>query len=368
MSASPLASTIARTQMNVWTRSKLHLSRVALCAVTGLWIGAWSVAVEAADAEASTELKLSVAVGPALALGTAAERWSQRLVETGDARLAAKLYPGASLAGRDPGREVGALKEGAADLAVGSALQWSLQVPALGVFALPWIAPDADALAAMTASEPLRAALAQKLEGQGVVLIAIAPLGHRELATTSRAIRSPADLAGLRLRASPLPVVHELLLSLGALPQAMGFAQAQAALASGALDGVEGLPTALASARSAVGGQRHLALWGAIADAMVFGVRRSLWESLSSAQKDALRRAAEQAIAETDTRTRQEAAVRKLSQNGIALVRITAAGHDAFRAATGDMRARWRGAIGEDIVTLAEQAVAKHRAAPAGGS
>ena len=318
----------------------------------------------AAEAPAASELKLSVAVGPALTLGKAAERWSQLLVETGDTRLAAKLYPGASLAGRDAARELAALKEGAADVAVGSALQWSLQVPALGVFALPWIAPDGDALEAMTASEPLRAALAQKLDQHGVALVAIAPLGHRELATTARAIRAPADLAGLRVRASPLPIVHEMLLALGALPQAMGFAQAQAALASGALDGVEAQPTALATARSAVAGQRHLALWGAVADAMVFAVRKPLWDELSPAQRDILRRTATQAIAETDARARREAAVRKLSQNGIAVVRITTAGHDAFRAAVADMRARWRGAIGDDIVTLGEAAASQRPGGP----
>jgi TRAP-type C4-dicarboxylate transport system substrate-binding protein len=332
-------------------------------------LGVCACAPPAVAADASSgELKLSVAAGPALALGKAAERWSQLLAETGDARLAAKLYAGASLAGRDPAREVAALKEGAADLAVGSALQWSLQVPALGVFAMPWIAPDGDALAALTASEPLRAALAEKLEQQGVILVAIAPLGHRELATTSRAVRAPADLAGLRVRASPLPIVHELMLALGALPQAMGFAQAQAALASGALDGVEGLPTALASARSAVAGQRHLLLWGAVADAMVFAVRKPLWSSLSPDQQQQLRRSAAQAIAETGARARQEAAVRTLSQNGIGVVRVTAAGHEAFRAATGDMRARWRGAIGEDVVTLAERALSARPAPPPGGS
>jgi TRAP-type C4-dicarboxylate transport system substrate-binding protein len=105
-----------------------------------------------------------------------------------------------------------------------------------------------------------------------------------------------------------------------------------------------------------------------VADAMVFAVRKPLWDDLSPSQQDALRRTAAQAIAETDARARQEAAVRRLSQNGIAVVRITAAGHEAFRAAVGDLRTRWRGAIGDDVVTLAERAVAQRPAPPPGGS
>ena len=325
-------------------------------------------AVSNAAEEPRAELKVSVAVGPALPLGKAAERWSQLLIESGDPRLAVKLHAGASLAQRDAAREAFALKEGVADLAVGSALQWSLQLPALGVFALPWIAPDRASLEVLVANEALHVALVQRLEQQGLTLIALGALGHRELSTTSRPVRAPADLTGLRIRASPLPIVHEMFLALGALPQAIGFAQAQAALASGALDGQEGNASALASARIGAGGQRHLMLWGAVADVMVFAVRKPLWDALSPAQRDTVHRTALRAIADTDVRGREEAALRKLSQNGVAIVRITAAGHDAFRAAVKDMRARWREAIGTDIVALAEKAVADRPPAAPGGS
>jgi TRAP-type transport system periplasmic protein len=304
------------------------------------------------------ELKVSVASGPALPLGKAAERWAALLTEVADPSFTAKLYPGVSLAGRDAAREFATLKDGKADLAVGSALQWSLQVPALGVFSLPWIAPEPRALEALTASESLRNALAARLESQGVVLVALAPLGYREVATTTRAIRGPADVTGLRLRASPSPLLHDMLLALGALPRSMSFAEAQAAFASGKLDGQEGSPTALAAARAVASGQRHLTAWAAIGDAMVFAVRKPLWDGWSEPQRDKVRRAAQQAIAETGALAREDAAVRRLAQDGMAVVRITAAGHDAFRAAVREVTARWREAFGGDVANLADKALA----------
>ena len=127
---------------------------------------------------------------------------------------------------------------------------------------------------------------------QGVVLVALAPLGHREVATTTRAIRGPADVKGLRLRTSPSPMLPDVLLALGAFPQAMPFAEAQAAFAKGALDGQEGSPTALAAARAVASGQRHLTQWGAIGDAMVFAVRKSYGTAgASGARSSRLRRA-----------------------------------------------------------------------------
>lgn len=313
----------------------------------------------ASDPAAPVELKLSVAVGPTLSLGKAAERWAALLTQSANQRLVTKPYPGASLAERDAAREFAALQSGAADLAVGSALQWSLQAPSLAVFCLPWIAPENRTLEALTANAGLRDALAARLDARGVVLVALAPLGWRELATSAHAIRTPADLKGLRVRAAPAPLVHDLLLALGALPQSMPFTQAQAAFANGALDSQEGLPSALAAARAAIGGVRHLTQWGAIADVMVFAVRKTLWTAWSEAERETARRTAQQAIAEVGALAREDAAIRQLARNGVAVVRITAAGHEAFREAARNVHARWRETIGEDVVALAEAAARK---------
>lgn len=320
-----------------------------------------ALALGAADASAQPApapgtLRLSVASGAALPLGLAAQRWAALASEGATPPLAVTVHPGATLAGRDAARELRVVAEGGAELAVGSALQWSLQVPALGVFALPWIAPREGDLAAITGHQKLREALAQSLRAFGVELIAIAPLGHREIATAAQPVRSPDDLAGLRIRTEPIPLLHDLLLALGALPRSMSFADAQAAFGNRTLDGQEGRPTSLAAARAGASGLGHLTLWGAVADAMVFIVRKPVWDTLDPAQREALRGAAQQAIEQTGTPAREAAAVEQLARSGVALVRLTPAGHAAFRARAQGVLARWREAIGERIVELAESA------------
>jgi TRAP-type C4-dicarboxylate transport system substrate-binding protein len=91
---------------------------------------------------------------------------------------------------------------------------------------------------------------------------------------------------------------------------------------------------------------------------MVFAVRKAVWMAWSEGERAAARQAALQAIADTGALAREDAAVRQLSANGVAVVRITAAGHEAFRAAVQSVSARWREAVGSDVVALAEQAVA----------
>lgn len=337
--------------------------RAALPGVGGVALAALLLVpstIFAQAVSAAAELKLSVAVGPALPLGKAAQRWGELLRDGGDAAIATKLHPGASLAGRDPARELLALADGRADLAVGSSLQWSMQVPALAVFSLPWIAPQDAQLDALAADAELRALLAARLAESGVTLVTLAPLGYREIATATKPIRAPGDMAGLRLRTAPSPLLQETLLALGARPQTLPLAQAQAAFATGQLDGQEGLPTALAAARALAGGQRHVTDLGGVAEALVFAVRSAVWEAWTPAQQAHARRTAEQAIGETRPLEREHAALRRLAGQGVLLLRLTVAGQQAFRHAATDVAQRWRATVGTKVVERAERVVAIH--------
>src|SRR5690606_23844245 len=120
------------------------------------------------------------------------------------------------------------------------------------------------------------------------------------------------------VRAPALPLIQDLLLALGARPQATSFAQAQAAFAKGELDAQEGLPTSLAASRVAASGLRHVTEWSAIADVMIFVVRKPAWEAMTHAQREALRRQAGGAVAEVQPLAREEAAMRTLARNGAA--------------------------------------------------
>jgi len=311
---------------------------------------------------AAPELKLSVAVAPAFPLGAAAKAWSEAMATAPDGRIDAKLHPGASLANRDPAREMFALRDGAADLAVGSALAWSAQLPALAVFALPWIAPEPEDLAALVAAPEVSGELMRRAEANGVVLLALAPLGHRALATTSRVVRTPADLAGLRVRATGGSLIVETMGALGARPEAMGFQQAQDALAAGRLDGQEGFATSFVAARAPATGFRQLLRWGAFGDAMLFAVRRPVWNAWSDAQRRTALDTAREAAARAGAAAREEAAERELVAQGMGESKLTRAGHEAFAAAAASVRTLRVPPIGAELVAAAERVVQVSRA------
>ncbi len=307
------------------------------------------------------EFKLSTALAPAFPLGRAGEHWAKLVNERAGGAFAIKQYPGATLASRDPQREFLALREGAADLAVGSALSWSMQIAALGVYALPWLADEPHELGALVTDAALREMIVARIDAAGVVALAFAPLGDRVLATTKSAVMTPADLQGLRVRVLPIPMVIDTFIALGALPQAMSYADAQRAFAAGRLDGQEAMPSTLAAAQVGLAGQKFVTRWGAFTDVMVFAVRRQVWDAWSQEQREIVRASAEQAAQEATAPTREDRALTDLVHQGITVVRLTPAQRDVLHAAAAPALAKWTETIGVDVVAAAKVAVATKR-------
>jgi len=334
-----------------------HASALVLL---GVFVGILAIApVVAQDkTDKPPELKLSTAVAPAFPLGKAGERWAQLINEKAGRAFEVQQYPGAVLSGRDPGREFGALKDGAADLAVGTALAWSSQLPAFGVYALPWLAMEPREQEAVATDIAVRDRVAAEAARAGVVVLAVAPLGERVLATVKGAVRTPAEIGGLHVRVTPIPLVIETFSALGARAEAMGFALAQAAFVAGTLDGQEALPSTLAATRIGATGQKFVTRWGAFADVMVFAVRRPVWDAWSDDQRAFVRAAAVDAARDAGALAREEAAFGELTRQGVTIVKLTPAQRAAFRAAAQPVWDRWTSAIGADLVKGAEAVAA----------
>jgi len=302
--------------------------------------------------------KLSAAVGPAFALGKAGARWAKLIAEQSGGSVAVQFHPGAALASRDPAREFVALRDGATDLAVGSTLFWSGQVVELNAIGLPWLAPEDKDLAKLT-SEAITERLAAAMERAGVVPLAFAVLGHRELATTGKVPRSPEDMAGIKVRLAATPFLTDFFVSLGAAPRAMTLADAQAALRAGTLDAQEGSLAAIAAAQLDTLGVRQLMLWGAVAECAVFAANKAAWDGWTVEQRAVARDAALEAARGLPALARAEndAALIELRKRGMTVTRLTATGRAAFAAAARGTYDKWAAVAGPELVRAAEAAV-----------
>jgi TRAP-type C4-dicarboxylate transport system substrate-binding protein len=304
------------------------------------------------------EIRLSTALGGAYPLGRAGERWAQLINDSAAGAFEVRTYPGATLAQRDPAGEFGALRDGRAHLAVGAGLSWSAQLPALAVYALPWLAPEPREQQALAANAALRAQVMARMADAGVVALAIVPLGERVLATMKAPIETPAACAGLRVRVLPLRPVVDVYRALGAQPQTMAFAEAQRAFAAGALDGQDAQPTTLVATRALASGQKFVTRWGAFADVMIFAVHKASWDAWPEERRRVVRAAALQSAQEANAIAREEAALADLNQQGLTIVRLSSAQRAALRDMAHPAIAEWTSAVGADLAALARDAVA----------
>lgn len=328
-------------------------------------VAALALALPAAAQNYRAEYRLSTVLSTAFPWGQAGERWAQLVKEKTQGRINIKMYPGVSLVGGDQTREFTAIRQGVIDLAIDSPINWSPQVKELNLFSLPFLVPDAKGLDALTQGE-VGADIFKILESRGVVPLAWGENGPRELSNSKRPIRTPADMKGMKFRVVGSPLFLDVFSALGANPTQMSWADAQPALASGAVDGQENPLVIFNAARLHTVGQKHLTLWHYVGDPLIFVVNKEVWASWTPADREAVRQAAIQAGKENIEKARKgitpadPSLIKQIEGNGVAVVTLTPEERKAFVAATRPVYDKWSKTVGPDLVKKAEAAIAKH--------
>ena len=344
---------------------KLRRTLLALAAATTALAGA-TFALPAAAQNYKSEYRMSLVVGPAFPWGKGGEIWANKVREKTNGRINIKLYPGVSLIQGDQTREFSALRQGVIDMAVGSTINWSPQVKQLNLFSLPFLFPDYAAVDAVTQGDVGKQIFAT-LDKAGVVPLAWGENGYREISNSKVAIKSPADLKGLKIRVVGSPLFLDTFTALGANPTQMSWADAQPALASGAVDGQENPMSIFTAAKLHTVGQKHLTMWGYIADPLVFVVNKQVWESWTPADRELVRQAAIEAGQEQIAIARKgliepgQPLLKDIAAMGVQITHLSPAERDAFVKATRPVYDKWKNQIGADLVNQAEKAIAARK-------
>lgn len=314
----------------------------------------------------AAEYRLSTVVGPAFPWGKGGEIWAQKVRECSAGRINIKMYPGASLVAGDQTREFSAIRQGVIDLAIGSTINWSPQVKELNLFSLPFLMPDYAAIDSLTKGE-VGKRIFQILDKQGVVPIAWGENGFREMTNSKRAIRTPEDMKGLKFRVVGSPLFNDTFTALGANPTQMSWADAQPALASGAVDGQENPLSIFSAAKLHTVGQKNVTLWGYVADPLIYVVNRDVWKSWTPADQKCVQESAVFAgrenirLAREGLDTPDQPTVKNVEGLGVNVVRLTPAEREQFVKATRKVYDKWTKTVGPDLVKVAETSIANRK-------
>lgn len=321
---------------------------------------------DVAAADYKAEYKLSTVVGKPFPWGVGGERWIELVKEKTAGRINIKMYPGTSLVNGDQTKEFTSLRQGTIDLAVGSTINWSPQVKELNLFSLPFLMPDYKALDALTQG-PVGKQLFDLLATKDVVPVAWGENGFREISNSKRSIRTPEDMKGLKIRVVGSPLYLDTFTALGANPTQMSWADAQPALSTGAVDGQENPLTIFTLAKLPTLGQKHLTLWGYVADPLIFVVNKEVWNNWSKEDQEAVRTAAVQAATEEIALSRKgitagdDSLLKEIAGQAVDVVQLTADQQKVFQTATRAVYEKWAKQIGPDLVKAAEISIANRK-------
>jgi tripartite ATP-independent transporter DctP family solute receptor len=320
---------------------------------------------EAAAQTYKSEFKNSLVVGPAGPWGEAAARFADLLKERTQGRINVKNYYAGQLFAGKQTNEFTLLVQGVADFAFGSTINWSPQVKELNLFAMPFLYPSYRALDAVQDGEPGQR-LFKLIESKGVVPLAWAENGFRELTNSKRPVRAPEDLSGLKIRVVGSPIFIDTFRALGANPVNMNWGEAQQAFQQGTVDGQENPVVSVITPSKLWTSQKHVTLWHYAIDPVIIGVSRLTWDSLSPSDREVVKKTAVEVAAWQKAGARKgldgsTEAVDELRKQGMEVVVPTAAQLTQFRDRTRPVYDKWIAEVGADLVKATEAIVDRNR-------
>ncbi|MCB6179082.1 TRAP transporter substrate-binding protein [Rhodobacter sp. Har01] len=191
------------------------------------------LALMAAAADAET-LRLAHESSSGSLIQKAAEMFAQKVAEKSGGALEVQIFPEGQLG--DEAAIADGVGAGSIDIGLGGVAD--AIDPRLNVVTLPFLFKDLDAVHAFL-DGPVGQEVFATGGDNGFHMLGALDSGFRQFALTKGPVTTPADLAGVKVRTPPNPVLLATMNALGALAQSIPFGEVYTSLQSGVVDGVE---------------------------------------------------------------------------------------------------------------------------------
>ena len=254
--------------------------------------GAAAILMSNSAIAAEMSLKLGHLANEQNAWHKAAVKFGEELSTLTDGRIEVQVFPNETL-----GKEIdliNGMQLGAVDMTItGESLQnWA---PKAALLAVPYAyktLEDMDAVASGEIGDQIEQQIIEKARIRPIAYFARGP---RNL-TSNRAIKSPDDLDGLKMRVPNVPLFVDVWKSLGAQPTPMAFSEVFTSLQAGTIDAQEN-PLALIESASFDEVQKFVNKTEHVRSWIYLTISEITWAKLSDADKDAGIEAAKRAQA-----------------------------------------------------------------------
>lgn len=223
------------------------LLTMGLCAGLLAGCGAKSAATsEEATAENPMVMTLSHGLSETHTVHIAMEEFAEKVEERTDGRIKVEIFPNAQL---------GSETESMEQLTAGVIAMTKVAAPILATyeegynaFGLPYIFDDTEDFYHVMDSDEMHEFFLST-EDEGFVTLTYYTSGARSFYTKDKAIRTPEDLKGLKIRVQDMESQTDMLDVMGGTPVAMSYGDVYTSLQTGIIDGTENNETALTTGK-----------------------------------------------------------------------------------------------------------------------
>ncbi len=205
------------------------------------------------------------------------------------------------------GTEPAAMQRGNLEMAMISAFDIAKQVPEWSIFTAGYLIRDPEHQVKVFDGEIGNEMYKLVEDKMSIKVLSVGYLGTRELnLRTEKEVKTPADLAGVKLRMPGSDTWLFLGKALGANPLPMAFGEIYTALQTGAIDGQDNpLPTVRATKFYEV--TKQVVMTDHLVDSIFLALAGPVWNKLDDKQKSAVMTAAKAAVKyNNDNRIKEE--------------------------------------------------------------
>ncbi len=263
-------------------------------------------------------------------------------------RITVDEYPSSQL-GSEPEMWEG-MQTGTCDMAVMTNAYVSSFVPANGALDLPFIFADLDQARTIVDGE-FGQALIDNIQGTGVTCLGFSEGGFRQLCTRKDAIKTPADLQGLKIRCMETKTYLSAYGSLGVNATPMAWGELLTALQQGTVDGCDA-PLSVLYTNGFPDICDYIDNVNLFYSPLPVCISSSVFEGMTAEDQQILRDAAKEA-AKAARKNNDESAEwmeKDLTEQGMTIVTEDEVDGDAFRASVGSCYTEMESYIGADWV------------------
>jgi tripartite ATP-independent transporter DctP family solute receptor len=239
------------------------------------------------------EYKMQINVHPQFYWGMGALKFVELVKERTNGRINIKPYWGSQLLKGAQLKSAQLIANGVIDMAMESTINISPVIKEANIFSLPFFINSFENLDKMEYGETGKA-IFKAMEAKGLVGLAWAENGFRQVTNSKLAIRTPADVKGLRLRVVGSPIFIDTFRQLGADPVNMNWGDAVTAFGQGVVDGQEN-PVGVLVPIQIWTYHKYATFWNYLVDPVVFYWNKKQWNKFPADIQKAIKESAEEA-------------------------------------------------------------------------